>query len=180
MPKLFASDIVVIDHETGKRIPARVEVNKPFTYDGISIYQSSFQDGGSKLAMTAWPMTGANAKTTPFDGAIGGTAPMSPQIVGGQGETVEFTDFRAINVENITDGNGAIDARGVGQTHTLGKPSTNASAPAPRPRIRPTCATSGRRCSTRCAAPTARRANSTTTCCRSMSPASRCSSPACA
>ena len=48
MPKLFASDIVVIDHETGKRVPARIEVNKPFTYDGVSIYQSSFQDGGSQ------------------------------------------------------------------------------------------------------------------------------------
>jgi cytochrome c biogenesis protein len=119
MPKLFASDIVVIDHATGKRIPARVEVNKPFTYDGISIYQSSFQDGGSKLSMTAWPMSGGSAKTTPFDGAIGGTAPVSPQIIGGKGESVEFTDFRAINVENVTDGNGSIDARGVGQTQTL-------------------------------------------------------------
>jgi cytochrome c biogenesis protein len=119
MPKLFASDIVVIDHATGKRIPARVEVNKPFTYDGISIYQSSFQDGGSKLSMTAWPMSGGSAKTTPFDGAIGGTAPVSPQIIGGKGESVEFTDFRAINVENVTDGIGSIDARGVGQTQTL-------------------------------------------------------------
>ncbi len=119
MPKLFASDIVVIDHATGKRIPARVEVNKPFTYDGVSIYQSSFQDGGSKLSMTAWPMTGSNATTTPFDGAIGGTQPMGPKIIGGQGESVEFTDFRAINVENVTDGSGAIDTRGVGQTHTL-------------------------------------------------------------
>ena len=119
MPKLFASDIVVIDHATGKRIPARVEVNKPFTYDGISIYQSSFQDGGSKMSMTAWPMTGGSAKTTPFDGAIGGTQPMNPQIIGGNGETVEFTDFRAINVENVTDGNGSIDTRGVGQTQTL-------------------------------------------------------------
>jgi cytochrome c biogenesis protein len=119
MPKLFASDIVVIDHASGKRIPARVEVNKPFTYDGISIYQSSFQDGGSKLSMTAWPMSGGSAKTTPFDGAIGGTAPVSPQIIGGKGESVEFTDFRAINVENVTDGNGSIDARGVGQTQTL-------------------------------------------------------------
>ncbi|WP_438394615.1 cytochrome c biogenesis protein ResB [Caballeronia sp. DA-9] len=119
MPKLFASDIVVIDHATGKRIPARVEVNKPFTYDNISIYQSSFQDGGSKLSMTAWPMSGGSTKTVPFEGAIGGTAPMSPQIIGGNGESVEFTDFRAINVENITDGNGTIDARGVGKTQTL-------------------------------------------------------------
>ncbi|WP_248320632.1 MULTISPECIES: cytochrome c biogenesis protein ResB [unclassified Caballeronia] len=119
MPKLFASDIVVIDHKTGKRIPARVEVNKPFTYDGVSIYQSSFQDGGSKLEMTAWPMTGGSAKTAPFNGTIGGTSPVASQFAGAQGETVEFTDFRAINVENMTDGSGAPDARGVGKKETL-------------------------------------------------------------
>jgi cytochrome c biogenesis protein len=119
MPKLFASDIVVIDHKTGKRIPARVEVNKPFTYDGVSIYQSSFQDGGSKLDMTAWPMTGDSAKTMPMNGTIGGSAPIGQQIIGSKGETVEFTDFRAINVENMTDGNGAPDARGVGKKETL-------------------------------------------------------------
>ncbi|WP_244847385.1 cytochrome c biogenesis protein ResB [Caballeronia sp. SL2Y3] len=119
MPKLFASDIVVIDHKTGKRIPARVEVNKPFTYDGVSIYQSSFQDGGSKLEMTAWPMTGGSAKAAPFNGTIGGTAPVASQFAGAQGETVEFTDFRAINVENMTDGSGAPDARGVGKKETL-------------------------------------------------------------
>ncbi|MFP3562581.1 cytochrome c biogenesis protein ResB, partial [Paraburkholderia sp. SIMBA_049] len=71
MPKLFASDIVVIDHQTGKRIPARIEVNEPFTYDGVSIYQSSFQDGGSQMQMTAYPMTGDNAKTFAVKGTIG-------------------------------------------------------------------------------------------------------------
>ncbi|MFP3757878.1 cytochrome c biogenesis protein ResB, partial [Cupriavidus sp. SIMBA_020] len=76
MPKLFASDIVVIDRETGRKIPARVEVNKPFTYKGVSIYQSSFQDGGSQMQMTAFPMTGASAKTAPFAGTIGGNAPL--------------------------------------------------------------------------------------------------------
>jgi cytochrome c biogenesis protein len=119
MPKLFASDIVVIDRETGERIPARVAVNKPFTYDGISIYQSSFQDGGSKLAMTAWPMTGSNAATVPLEGTVGGTVRMGPQIVGGNGETVELTDFRAINVKDINDGSGPTDTRGVEQTRTL-------------------------------------------------------------
>ncbi|WP_277185981.1 cytochrome c biogenesis protein ResB [Caballeronia sp. BR00000012568055] len=119
MPKLFASDIVVIDHKTGKRIPARVEVNKPFTYDGVSIFQSSFQDGGSKLDMTAWPMTGSSTKTVPFSGTIGGSAPLTAQIPGSKGETIEFADFRAINVENMTDGNGAPDARGVGKKETL-------------------------------------------------------------
>ncbi len=48
MPKLFASDIVIHDKETGEKIPARVEVNHPARHRGIEIYQSSFDDGGSK------------------------------------------------------------------------------------------------------------------------------------
>jgi cytochrome c biogenesis protein len=119
MPKLFASDIVVIDHETGKRIPARVEVNEPFEYDGVSIYQSSFQDGGSEMAMTAWPMTGDTTKTVPVNGTIGASAPLSASMPGVNGQTVEFADFRAINVENITNGSGQNDARGVVVQHSV-------------------------------------------------------------
>ncbi|CAG4907600.1 cytochrome c biogenesis protein ResB [Paraburkholderia gardini] len=119
MPKLFASDIVVIDHKTGARVPARVEVNKPFEYDGVSIFQSSFQDGGSQMQMTAFPMTGDTTKTTPFGGPIGGTAPLTASIPGADGETIEFTDFRAINVENTSNGNGATDARGVAAHRSL-------------------------------------------------------------
>ena len=88
-------------------MPARVEVNKPFTYDGVSIYQSSFQDGGSQMQMTAYPMSGESAKTAPFGGTIGSTAPLSTATPLADGQTVEFTDFRAINVENISNGSGA-------------------------------------------------------------------------
>jgi cytochrome c biogenesis protein len=109
MPKLFASDIVVIDHKTGARVPARVEVNEPFTYDGISIYQSSFEDGGSKMAVSAFPMSGGDAKPIALSGLIGGSTPLP----GNAGDTIEFTDFRAINVENITDASGKTDVRGV-------------------------------------------------------------------
>ncbi|MBB5446127.1 MULTISPECIES: cytochrome c biogenesis protein ResB [unclassified Paraburkholderia] len=119
MPKLFASDIVVIDHKTGARVPARVEVNKPFEYDGVSIYQSSFQDGGSQMQMTAFPMSGPSAKPAPFGGTIGGSAPLSSATPLADGQTVEFTDFRAINVENISNGNGQNDARGVAAQHSL-------------------------------------------------------------
>jgi cytochrome c biogenesis protein len=119
MPKLFASDIVVVDHKTGARVPARVEVNKPFEYDGVSIYQSSFQDGGSQMQMTAYPMSGASAKTEPFGGTIGGSAPLRSATPLADGQTVEFTDFRAINVENISNGNGQSDARGVVAQHSL-------------------------------------------------------------
>lgn len=117
MPKLFASDIVVIDRETGRKIPARVEVNKPFTYKGVSIYQSSFQDGGSQMQMTAYPMTGGNAKTFPVQGTIGSSAPL--QMPGADGDTIEFADFRAINVENMADANGKPDVRGVATTSSL-------------------------------------------------------------
>ncbi|WP_321965167.1 cytochrome c biogenesis protein ResB [Paraburkholderia sp. J7] len=117
MPKLFASDIVVIDHKTGQRILARIEVNEPFEYDGVSIYQSSFQDGGSQMSMTAWPMSGASAKSFAFGGTIGNSAPLAlpagQTVPGVDGQTIEFADFRAINVENISNGSGANDARGV-------------------------------------------------------------------
>jgi cytochrome c biogenesis protein len=117
MPKLFASDIVVIDHKTGQRIPARIEVNEPFEYDGVSIYQSSFQDGGSQLSMTAWPMVGASAKGFSVGGTVGNAAPLKlpagESVPGVDGQTIEFADFRAINVENISNGSGANDVRGV-------------------------------------------------------------------
>jgi cytochrome c biogenesis protein len=53
MPKLFASDIVIHDHETGEKKPARVEVNHPAQHRGINIYQSSFDDGGSRSKLQA-------------------------------------------------------------------------------------------------------------------------------
>lgn len=110
MPKLFASDIVVIDRSNGHRIPARVEVNKPFTYDGISIYQSSFEDGGTALRLSAYPMQGASAAPRTMNGKVGGTVRLD------DGETVELADFRAINVENMVDGSGQNDARGVAKS----------------------------------------------------------------
>ena len=48
MPKLFASEVVLHDRETGEQMPARIEVNHPASYKGVEIYQSSFDDGGSK------------------------------------------------------------------------------------------------------------------------------------
>ena len=119
MPKLFASDIVVTDRRSGRRVQARVQVNKPFTYDGISIYQSSFQDGGSKLAMTVWPMKGWTAATEPLQGVVGGMTNIGAQIAGGKGESVEFTDFRSINVEDTRNVHDAHTARQVPEEHSL-------------------------------------------------------------
>ena len=49
-PKAFLSDIKI--RKDGQEFTETISVNKPFTMDGITIYQSDFQDGGSKLDMT--------------------------------------------------------------------------------------------------------------------------------
>jgi len=103
MPKLFASDIVIHDRETGEQVPARVEVNHPARWRGIEIYQSSFDDGGSTVKLQSVPMNGA---TKPFE--IQGTIGSSTQLTRGQGEgadklTLEFTGLRVINVENMSE-----------------------------------------------------------------------------
>lgn len=104
MPKLFASDIIIHDKETGEKIPARVEVNHPARHRGVEIYQSSFDDGGSSVTLKAIPMAAA---TKPFEiqGTIGGTS----SLTNGQGDsaeklTLEYTALRVINVENFASG----------------------------------------------------------------------------
>jgi cytochrome c biogenesis protein len=100
MPKLFASEIVIHDKETGEKIPARVEVNHPASWRGIEIYQASFDDGGSSVKLRAVPVNGG--KPFEVEGVIGG----STQLTKGQGDgaekmTLEFTGLRVINVENF-------------------------------------------------------------------------------
>ena len=110
MPKLFASDIVIHDNETGAKIPARVEVNHPVAYKGVEIFQSSFDDGGSTVKLKAFPLSGS---TKPFelDGVVGGSSQLS---AGNEKMTLEYTKLRVINVENFA-GNGAqgVDVRKV-------------------------------------------------------------------
>jgi cytochrome c biogenesis protein len=76
MPKLFASEVLVTDHETGRAFPATIKVNEPLLYKGLAIYQSSFDDGGSKLKLVAHPMTGASDKTFEMAGVVGSSTPL--------------------------------------------------------------------------------------------------------
>jgi cytochrome c biogenesis protein len=97
MPKLFASEIVIHDKETGEKIPTRVEVNHPARHRGVEIYQSSFDDGGSSVTLKAVPMSAA---TKPFEiqGTIGSSNSLSN---GAEDLTLEYTQLRVINVENF-------------------------------------------------------------------------------
>jgi cytochrome c biogenesis protein len=82
-------------------VPARIEVNHPASYKGVEIYQSSFDDGGSKVKLKAVPMAAA-AKPFDVEGVIGGP---STEITNGREKlTLEYAALRVINVENFADG----------------------------------------------------------------------------
>ena len=98
MPKLFASDVVLKDKETGQEKTATIEVNKPLIHRGIAIYQSSFDDGGSRLKLLAHPMAGTLRSTLPIDLAVGQSVALKNT---NQNLTLEISGFKAINVENI-------------------------------------------------------------------------------
>lgn len=109
MPKLFASEIVIHDRETGEKIPARVEVNHPARHKGIEIYQSSFDDGGSSVTLKAVPLaTGSQVGSKAFElqGTIGGSSSLTN---GAEKMTLEYTALRVINVENF-GGSGSMGA----------------------------------------------------------------------
>ncbi|MDR0457417.1 MAG: cytochrome c biogenesis protein ResB [Burkholderiaceae bacterium] len=102
MPRQFESDIVIHDLATGRQQAAKVGVNHPVGYKGIHIYQSSFDDGGSRVTLQALPM---NSGGPPFtvQGVIGG----SSQIDNGHGDKLrlELTGLRVLNVEDLAQAN---------------------------------------------------------------------------
>src|SRR5690606_7007003 len=53
MPSSFRSVVEVIDPDTGERFERNIEVNEPLRYKGVTVYQSSFDDGGSTLECAA-------------------------------------------------------------------------------------------------------------------------------
>ena len=97
-PRDFASDIVVIDHETGERIERTIRVNHPFIHRGVAIYQASFSDGGTRMQLRGWPLLSPRAP--PFD--IAGAVNKSTSVKAGDAEIrVELSDFRPFNVEDL-------------------------------------------------------------------------------
>lgn len=103
MPRLFASEIVIHDRETGEKKEARVEVNHPVFHRGVAIYQSSFDDGGSRLKLQAVPFS-PGAKPFEVEGTVGGSTQLTN---GDQQMTLEYTALRVINVENFAAQAGA-------------------------------------------------------------------------
>ncbi|WP_246012973.1 cytochrome c biogenesis protein ResB [Pigmentiphaga humi] len=105
MPRLFASEVEVTDPETGEHFPATIKVNEPLRYKGVTVYQSSFDDGGSTLELTGYTLRGTQSASFPVEGKVGESAKLVAEAAGGNDAlkdlTVEFSGFRPINVENF-------------------------------------------------------------------------------
>jgi cytochrome c biogenesis protein len=98
-PRDFASDIVVVDHETGERFERTIRVNHPFVHRGIAIYQASFADGGTRMQLKGWPLL--SPKLAPFD--VAGAVNQATRITSGDTEIrVELSDFRPFNIEDLS------------------------------------------------------------------------------
>ncbi|MGJ9418912.1 cytochrome c biogenesis protein ResB [Massilia sp. CMS3.1] len=127
MPKLFASDVVVHDRELGKTFPATIKVNEPLIYKGVAVYQSSFEDGGSRLKLTGFPMAGGEARAFPIAGEVNGATELK---AAGTTYSVEWSGFRPFNVENIagTDVRAVTKGQSLNEQFaaTLGKASGSA------------------------------------------------------
>lgn len=103
-PKSFESDIVIVDPDLKAPITKTISVNHPLTYKGVAIYQSDFQDGGTKLNFKVWNLLAPDTRTTPLAGAI-----FENGLIGEGNEAlkVEYNDFRKFNIINMSpDGKG--------------------------------------------------------------------------
>lgn len=103
MPSRFASLVEVTDTETNKKFDATIEVNEPLQYKGVTVYQSSFDDGGSTVTLTGYPLSGTNAIDFEVKGQVGQTTDVA---LGNSGKSIKLdvTKLRAINVEDFSGG----------------------------------------------------------------------------
>ncbi len=126
MPKLFASDVVIHDRDTGEKTAATIKVNEPLIHRGIALFQSSFDDGGSTLKLRALPLRNAGAQPFAIDSTVGGRSELR-NASGADADrlTLEFTGLRVINVENLdtaqAEAGSATDVRKVDLTASIDK-----------------------------------------------------------
>ena len=98
-PKLFASDVVVTDKDTGHSFESRIEVNKPLIHKGVAVYQASFDDGGTLLKIVPRNLAGGTLALRELEGRIGESVKLT---LGESPYTLEFSGFRPLNVENVS------------------------------------------------------------------------------
>ncbi len=106
MPSRFMSQVEVTDPDTGKKFEANIEVNEPLHFKGVTVYQSSFDDGGSEVELIGYPLSGPSAASFDLKALVGQTSDIS---LGNSGQSIkaEITKLRTINVEDLSAGDPA-------------------------------------------------------------------------
>ena len=98
MPKSFESDLVISDPELSQDITKTISVNHPFTYKGIAIYQSDFQDGGTRLNIKLRSLLNSSTSQK-IEGKIFDKVKLNQDQI-----TYEFNDFKKFNVLHLKEG----------------------------------------------------------------------------
>ncbi|MFA5521099.1 MAG: cytochrome c biogenesis protein ResB [Castellaniella sp.] len=102
MPSSFKSEVIVTDHETGESFEHLIEVNEPLHYRGVTVYQSSLDDGGSKIELVGYPLSGPSSRAFNLEGTVG----QSSELLLGPDRRrrleLDLTELRIINVENLS------------------------------------------------------------------------------
>ncbi|PCH85657.1 MAG: ResB-like family protein [Piscirickettsiaceae bacterium] len=99
-PKSFESDLVIHDGRLEKPLEQTISVNHPLIYDGHSIYQASFSDGGSELELLAWPLSGANRTPKKLKTRVGDDVELT---LFKQSWVLETSNFRLFNINPSAD-----------------------------------------------------------------------------
>lgn len=99
MPRDFASDLEVTDKVSGEKTEHTIRVNHPLTLHGITIYQASFADGGSDLGFKAWNLADPSREPVKMQATSMRNFPLN---VGKSTYTLEFDQFTALNVEDMS------------------------------------------------------------------------------
>ena len=96
-PKSYESDLILTSKSTGKTKEQKISVNKPLTFEGVTIYQSDFQDGGTKLKIMVTDLQ-SNDKPQTMNAEV---FKINNLIYMDQSYSFEFDDFRLFNILDI-------------------------------------------------------------------------------
>ena len=115
-PKSFESDLVIHDDELDKPLETTISVNYPLIYKGYAMYQASFNDGGTKVSLRAWPLKDPKLRTLDVEGEVFGDLRIkvdeTPYII-------ELDDFRKFNINPIESDDGREKFKNFGPNFTF-------------------------------------------------------------
>jgi len=106
-PKSFLSDIRI--QHNGQEFLKTISVNKPVSIDGVTIYQSDFQDGGSRLSLTLLSLFNEFKPT----GLSSEVYKQNEFNTDNENYVFEFDDFREFNIFQVKTNN-ALATKNIG------------------------------------------------------------------